>query len=205
MVEVTQERIWDKIADKWNEFRTHSHKDVVEFLDNSKGKVLDLGCGSGRNFRNVEGVKLTGVDFSNELLKYAKVNAEKKKINVKLIRAEAFNLPFEENYFDAILFYATLHCIDSSEDRERTMKEIYRVLKPGKKIFLSTWGTSSNRIKGKTGECMIPWTLKSGEKVERYTYIFSKDEIEKLVKLVGFKIEKSWEDRNINLILKKSK
>ena len=80
---MNQENIWDKIADKWNEFRTHSHRDVEEFLDKQKGRVLDLGCGSGRNFRKVDGVDLTGVDFSNELLKHAKVNAEKKNINVE--------------------------------------------------------------------------------------------------------------------------
>ena len=152
----------------------------------------------------VDGVDLIGVDFSNELLKHAKVNAEKKNIDVDLIRAEVFDLPFEDNSFDAALFYAVLHCVDSVGDRKKTLKEIYRILKPGKEVFLSTWGRGSSRIDGKVGECFIPWTLKNGEKVERYTYIFTKDEIEGLVKLVGFEIVRSWEDRNINLILKKS-
>lgn len=203
MVDDNQEKIWDKIADKWNKFRTKSPRDVEEFLDSQKGSVLDLGCGSGRNFRKVEGVELTGVDFSSELLKHAKVNAAKKKIDIELIRAEVFNLPFKENSFDAILFYAVLHCIDSKEKRKKTLEEIYRVLKPNGKVFLSTWGSSSSRISGKVGECSIPWTLEDGEKVKRYTYIYTKDEIEKLAKSVGFKIEKSWEDKNINLILKK--
>lgn len=200
---MNQEKVWDKIADKWNEFRNKTPKEVEEFLDNQKGKVLDLGCGSGRNFRKINGIKLTGVDFSNELLKHAEENAKKKKIDVNLIRAEVFNLPFENESFDAILFYAVLHCVDSAEDRENTLKEIYRISKPKGKVFLSTWGSGSSRVKGKIGECQIPWTLENGEKIERYTYIFNKDEIEKLVKSVGFEIEKSWEDKNINLILRK--
>ena len=203
MVEETQETIWDKIADKWNEFRTHSHKDVEEFLDSCKGKVLDLGCGSGRNFKRVDKVKLTGVDFSNELLKHAKINAEKKKIDVRLVRAEVFNLPFENETFDAILFYAVLHCVDSEKNRKETLKEVYRILKSGKEVFLSTWGRGSKRVKNKEKEGVIKWILDSGEVTERYTYIYDKEEIETLAKEVGFEIVKSWEDKNINLILKK--
>ena len=198
-----QEKAWDKIAGRWNEFRTRSHKDVEDFLDSCRGKVLDLGCGSGRNFRKVKGVKLTGVDFSGELLKHAKVNAEKKNIDVDLIQAEVFGLPFEDNSFDAVLLYAVLHCVETGKKREKTLEEIYRILKPDGKVFLSTWGRGSSRIKNKKKDGVIRWTLKSGEVVERYTYIYEKDEIEKLVKKVGFEIEKSWEDKNINLILRK--
>jgi ubiquinone/menaquinone biosynthesis C-methylase UbiE len=198
-----QEEIWDKIASKWNRFRTKSHEDVEKFLDKQKGKVLDLGCGSGRNFRKLDKVELTGVDFSQELLKYAKENAEKKNVTVDLIEAEAFNLPLDDSSFDAVLFYAVLHCIDTAEKRKKSLEEIHRILKPKGKVLLSTWGRGSSRIKNKEKQDSVKWTLDSGEIVNRYVYIFEFEELVKLCESIGFKVLKSWENKNINLILKK--
>jgi len=66
-----QEEVWDAVAKKWTEFRTRPVDEVLEFLDGREGVVLDLGCGSGRNFLLKDRLIFYGVDFSGELLKIA--------------------------------------------------------------------------------------------------------------------------------------
>ena len=49
---------------------------------------------------------------------------------------------------------------------------------------------------------MIPWTV-GDIKYERYNYIYDKGEFEDLLKSVGFKIIKIWEEKNINVVVEK--
>lgn len=198
-----QEKTWDKIAKKWADFRTTISPSVKSFLEEAQGKVLDIGCGSGRNFLDVKGISLFGTDFSEEMLKLAKQRAEKSGINVNLKKANSDKIPFKDNYFDSVLCYAVLHCIKSEKQRVDTIKEIYRVLKPNGLAFISSWGDKSPRLKNKGKECFVPWTIKGEDKAERYTYVFSLKELEDLAKKTGFKIIRSWEERNVNLIVEK--
>tara|TARA_Y100000310_G_C20617856_1_gene781628 strand:+ start:230 stop:847 length:618 start_codon:yes stop_codon:yes gene_type:complete len=199
-----QEKTWDKIAKPWKEFRVKIPQSVEKFLKNKKGKILDLGCGSGRNFAKISGLSWYGVDFSKQMLKYAKKRAEKLGINLDEIKkAEADNLPFEDNYFDAVLCYAVLHGIDGNKKRKKILKEIYRVLKSGGVGFVSVWGKKSPRLKNKTKECFVPWTTQLDKPTKRYTYIYNKDELEKEISKAGFEILNSWEERNINVVVKK--
>lgn len=200
-----QEKIWDKIAEKWANFRTIISPSVKSFLEESKGDILDIGCGSGRNFIKLKDIKIYGIDFSEEMLKLAKIRAEKLGINVILEKANSDKLPFKNNEFDNILCYSVLHCIKSEKQRIDTVKEIYRVLKPKGRAFISSWGDKSPRLKNKGKECSVPWTIRGEDKAERYTYVFSLKELEDIAKKVGFKIIRSWEERNVNLIVEKTK
>lgn len=76
--EISQDKIWDEISVPWKNFRVKPVEEVVNFLKNKEGKILDLGCGSGRNFTKTKG-KIYGVDFSNNMLKFAKAYAKKRK------------------------------------------------------------------------------------------------------------------------------
>jgi ubiquinone/menaquinone biosynthesis C-methylase UbiE len=199
----SQEQTWDNIAEKWNRFRTKVSPTVESFLKEQKGNVLDVGCGSGRNFIKIKGIKWFGVDFSQEMLKLAEDRSKQLKIKTVLTKASSQKLPFEDNSFDAVLCYALLHCINSCEGREKTLKEISRVLKPGGKALISSWGDKSPRLKNKGKECFVPWTIRGEDKVKRYTYVFNLKELEDLVKKVGFRVLRAWEERNVNLIVEK--
>ena len=197
------EKVWDEISGSWNDFRVDVPSDVSDFFYGRKGKILDLGCGSGRNFLKIDGVELYGVDFSGKMLEFAKAKADSLGLDVELKKAEVFDTGFSDDFFDSVLFYAVLHCVDSAEKRKKTLEEIYRILKTGGEVFVSSWGRKQARLKNNEKECFVPWTLKNGEKFERYTYIFDLKELEDLVKEVGFEIVKSWEDNNVCLVLKK--
>ena len=89
-----QEEVWDAIALKWKDFRIRPHDYVGEFLDGKKGRILDLGCGSGRNFVTCEGLEFFGVDFSVNQLKEAGVTANRLGIEVELSKADVWKVPF---------------------------------------------------------------------------------------------------------------
>lgn len=198
-----QRKVWDSIALPWNEFRNVSQEKINDFIKDKSGKILDLGCGSGRNFIKKKGLDWYGVDFSSEMINLAKKTSKEKELNVKLKVCEAFETGFVDEFFDNVLFNAVLHCIDSKEKRKKTLKEIKRILKKGGFVFLSVWSRNNKRIKNKGKESFIPWTSKSGEKFERYTYIYDFDELKELIEESGFKIVESFEDENLNFVLSK--
>jgi ubiquinone/menaquinone biosynthesis C-methylase UbiE len=200
---MNQKTVWNKIAPAWAEYRTVVSPTVKNFLKDKKGKVLDLGCGSGRNFEKKKGRKIYAVDFSEEMLSYAKSEAENKKIDVEFICASSEKLPFEDNYFDSILCWAVMHCVETEEKRKKTISEMYRVLKPNSSALISTWGRNSPKLKDKEKECFVPWASKLEKSQERYTYIYDLDELKKQLEDAGFKIVKIWEERNINAIVQK--
>ncbi|MDO8516576.1 MAG: methyltransferase domain-containing protein [Nanoarchaeota archaeon] len=203
-LKIDQKQVWNNIAPKWNEVRTASSPEVIEFLKDKKGNILDFGCGSGRNFiKNKESKRVIyAVDFSEEMLEYAKKKAKKEKINAEFFISDSTKLQFKDNFFDSAICVAMLHCIESSEKREKTLKELYRVLKPKAKALVLVWSRNNMRIKNKPKESFIPWTVK-GKKYQRYTYIYDKDEFEKLLKKVGFKVLSITEGKNINAVVQK--
>ena len=197
----TQEQIWEGIANSWNERRNRPLKETIEFLKDKKGNILDLCCGSGRNFCKIEG-KLYGVDFSEKMLEYAEEKAKKLGIECEFIKANADKLPFEYNFFDAAIFIGGLHCIESKENRERALKELFRVLALGGRVLIMVWCKNNKRIKGRTGEMIIPWSA-GGKKYQRFSYIYESEELKRLLRNIGFKIIKTEENENIVVEIEK--
>lgn len=196
----SQEKAWNLIAEKWNNYRTKIPPTVENFLKKQKGKILDVGCGSGRHFIKRKNLEFYGIDFSKEMLKHAKG----KNIARELIKSNSWKIPYESNFFDAVLCYAVLHCISSKHKRQNTIKEIYRTLKPKSQALISVWGRNSPRLKNKPKECFVPWTTKENEKTKRYTYIYNFEELKAEIENAGFRIVNIWQERNINVIVEKS-
>jgi len=198
-----QKKVWDEISSSWNENKKEPFSDIKPFLkklSKKKVKILDLGCGSGRNFIKTKGT-LYGTDFSKNMLKYAKKNAKKKKIKVKLKKMENNKIPFKSNFFDAVICIALLHCMKKT-DQNKILKELLRVMKSKSKAFISVWNKNSPRLKNKPKTSYIPWTVK-GKKYLRYTYIYDEKELKKQLEKIGFKIIKSEKNKNLNVIIKK--
>jgi ubiquinone/menaquinone biosynthesis C-methylase UbiE len=190
-----QEEVWDVVAGKWAEFRQVGKPTVVEFLKDKKGKVLDIGCGSGRHF--VEGdLEFYGVDFSEEMVRLARG-----KGYVEVRKSGADELPFDDGFFDYVIFAAALHCVDSVEGRRKAVEEMFRVLKKGGEGVVTVLSRGHERVKGK--ECFIPWSSGT-DRVERYYYVYDADEIRELFEGVGFEVLSLVEDsRNISLVVGK--
>jgi len=195
-VSMDQEKVWDAVAEKWSEFRNRPVDEVVEFLDKKCGSVLDLGCGSGRNFIDGD-LEFYGVDFSQKLLDIAS-----DKSYAELKKGKTDEIPYGDEMFDYVTFVRVLHCVETEEKRKKSLREVYRVLKKGGEAVISTIGRKNQRVKNKPKEGVIPWTV-GDVKYERYNYIYDKDEFIELCKGPGFDIVKAWEEKNINVIVRK--
>ncbi len=187
-----QEKVWDAVASDWRKFRVAPVKEVIDFLKDKQGNILDLSCGSGRNFCKVNGT-LYGIDFSKQQLKYAEDYAKEKGFNVILKKAGAEKLPFEDNFFDACIFIASLHCIEDEKKRKQALEETYRVLKPNAGLLLTVWDKNQARFRKEKKDFLLSWTVDGPRRI-RYYYLYEKDELKKLVESVGFKIEKIFDN-----------
>jgi ubiquinone/menaquinone biosynthesis C-methylase UbiE len=108
-------------------------KQNLKLKDNSV--VLDLGCGTGLLIKHyAHKTKFyVGADISRELLKYARTKA-KPFPNSTLILADADNLPFPNQTFDAV-FAVTL--LQNMPHTNTTLTEINRVSKTGASIMVT--------------------------------------------------------------------
>lgn len=102
-------------------------------------KVLDLGCGSGRHtiLLSKEGFNLTGIDFSKEAIKLARLWAKKENVKSKFVIGNIHKkLNFKNDSFDGITAIDSLQ-YESTKDLEFTLKECKRVLKRGGLLFIT--------------------------------------------------------------------
>jgi len=183
-----QEQVWNAIAADWHIYRTEPIKEAIEFIENKKGKILDLGCGSGRNFTRTKGT-IYGVDFSEEMLLFAKKKSKNFNIKTVLKRAYAYKLPFKDNFFDSAICVSVIHCIHNSEKRERSLRELYRVMKPRAYALITTWDKNQPKFRKAKKEIKLAWKS-DGRKQYRYYYLYEKPELIMLLKNLGFKISK---------------
>ncbi|MBI3623565.1 class I SAM-dependent methyltransferase [Candidatus Pacearchaeota archaeon] len=195
-----QKQVWDNIAPEWHKFRQKPFEKTMEFLKSQKGKILDLGSGSGRHLTNIKNGKMYLVDFSKEMISFAKKKSESQDISAEFFVIESTNLPFEDNYFDAAIFISVLMCIEKAKNREKAIKELYRVLKPRSKAFINVWNKDSEWFKNSSKDRYMKWR----DKGIRYYYLYEEKEVHDLFESLGFKIiEKFKPDKSINFIVEK--
>src|SRR5699024_9252413 len=76
--------------------------------------------------------KVTGLDFSKNMLKVAQEKKEQSQLaQLEFIHRNAMDLPFPDNTFDYVTIGFRLRNIPNYET---TLKEMYRVVKPGGKV-----------------------------------------------------------------------
>jgi ubiquinone/menaquinone biosynthesis C-methylase UbiE len=196
------ENVWDEIAESWGHLRSWPMKEVVDFAKRiHPGKLLDVGCGNGRNlipFAKL-GFDCYGVDFSRNMIEIAKRKFEKLGLKCMFKVADARSLPFKDESFDYVICAAVLHHLKKPEC-EKALGEIKRVLKIGGRALLTVWNKYSPfnlELILKPKEAHIPWRKK--DKIYmRYYYLYNWWEFKDIVKRY-FLIERSGGifDRNI--------
>jgi SAM-dependent methyltransferase len=100
--------------------------------------LLDVACGTGNASIPAAhaGARVTGLDFSPELLEIARERAADAMVEIDFVEGDAQELPFEDESFDRVV--STFgHMF--APDHERTAAEMKRVLRPGGVIAFACW------------------------------------------------------------------
>ena len=138
---------WDEYAPfyDWENARTLGRKDVPFWRQVAlgvKGRVLELGCGTGRISLPLAraGVRLVGVDRSAPMLVRAARRARllrarqggRVRQRLTLVRSDIRALPFADDQFGAVLApYGILQSLVRDRDLAATLESVARVVKPG--------------------------------------------------------------------------
>ncbi len=102
--------------------------------------VIDLGSGAGNDcfvarHETGEKGKVIGIDFTNEMIQKARVNAEKLGYNnVEFREGDIENMPVSNEVADVVVSNCVLNLVPN---KQQVIKEIYRVLKSGGHFSIS--------------------------------------------------------------------
>lgn len=151
-----EKKFWEKVyIEKEKDLYIPVRKDdaigfVTEVLNRHRLKavslrskiIMDLGCGpygiiKGLDFlrekKKVSFKKLIGIDpLMNFYLKKIKILKNKK--NIKLYNSKGEKIPLKDNSVDIVF---STNALDHCDDPSKVLSEIYRVLKPGGKLYCS--------------------------------------------------------------------
>ncbi len=111
---------------------------LVEMGDLSKKKVLDVGSVTGTLAVMIKeanpSAEVVGLDGDPQILEIARGKARELGEGIRFDQGLSFDLPYPDGTFDFVLTTLMLHHL-SQDDKQATAYEMYRVLRPGGKLF----------------------------------------------------------------------
>lgn len=182
-------KTYDKIAKEYGKRYGQVSSYLIdyskEFLKHLKGKkVLDLGCGPGRDSKYLSdrGLTIYAIDASKEMVKEAKKIAPKALVSQMDMR----KLDFPKNYFDGVWAnFSLLHL--KKKELPKVVSDIYQILKNEGILFIG--------LKEGTRE---QWEKEELDKNLRMFYsYYQKGELVDKVGEAGFKIISAKEIRHL--------
>jgi SAM-dependent methyltransferase len=83
------------------------------------GRVLDVGCGTGEQALMAAelGLSVTGVDVAPTAIRLAQRKAEDRKLDVRFVEWDAFDLPALGEHFETVLDCGVFHVFDDDDRR----------------------------------------------------------------------------------------
>ena len=95
-------------------------------------KILELGCGPGRNalFFAEKGCEVVAVDLSKEALRWAEERAKERELEVTFLHGSLFDLPVDEGDYDIVYDSGCFHHI-APHRRIDYLNLVKKALRPG--------------------------------------------------------------------------
>jgi ubiquinone/menaquinone biosynthesis C-methylase UbiE len=101
-------------------------------------RVLEIGCGTGIISLGVAPFagQIVGADISPQMIEVARHKAQEASVdNVEFQVCDGYSLPFEDEVFDAVLIFNTLHAV---KEPATMLAEARRLLKPAGHLLTAT-------------------------------------------------------------------
>ncbi len=154
------QKLFDSIApeyDKLNHIlsmdidKTWRKRAVKQIVDvKTPLKILDIACGTGDFAIETakhcpDGSRITGIDISEGMLEIGKTKVEEAGLGeiITLESGDCADIQYADATFDRVTI---AFGIRNFEDKEKCLKEVFRVLKPGGKLIILELSVPSNRF-----------------------------------------------------------
>lgn len=140
-------RFYDPIM-QWT-MREHTFKrQLIWQADIKAGQpVLDLGCGTATLTIMLKGIhpeaQVVGLDGDEKALSIAKRKIAKNGLGIEFKKGLSFDLDFTDQSFDVVVSSLLFHHLNR-EDKLRTLREVFRILKPAGELHIADWGRPQN-------------------------------------------------------------
>ena len=193
---------FDEIAEELDATRTHPWPETLYFASSlpPRSRVLDLGCGNGRNVAPFagRGHTVVGVDASRGLL----ARAAAKIGTHSLVRGDAVRLSLRSSSVDAVHCVATIHHLPSEYERLQAVAEIVRILRSGGLALLSAWAMEQARFENVSNpDIEVPWRRANGLDVMRFYHLFHEGELRRLASSAGLAVNRAWRQVDNHVVL----
>lgn len=110
-------------------------------------KILDIGCGTATLTilikKSYPDAEVTGLDGDPGILEIARSKVSSSGLIISLDKGMSFDMPYEEGSFDRVFSSLMFHHL-TRQDKIQTLKEVFRVLRPGGELHLADFGKPHN-------------------------------------------------------------
>ncbi len=156
-------RRWAPVYDHtFGRVASEGRKHAVEVINQSNGKVLEVGVGTGLSLPDYKSsLEITGIDLSPEMLDKARERVAEEGLEnvVGLYEMDASELKFEDASFDTVV---AMFVITVVPDPAKVMRELARVCKPGGEVMLVNHFSTEEGVRGWVERRMAPFGDKLG-------------------------------------------
>jgi alkylated DNA repair protein alkB family protein 8 len=169
-------KFYNAVASHWDHTRHSPWPAVNRFIfDQPKHSLFaDVGCGNGKYIKYIldHGCYYIASDRSEGLVE---ICSDKYGFDVSV--ADATDLPYRSNQFDAVINIAVMHHISNYARRLQLLKELIRITRPGGQILVTAWAYEQGekeRRKFPQQDTMVPWQYQT--RYDQQTSIASPDQ-----------------------------
>jgi len=122
---------------------------IAQAAIQAKHNVLDLACGTGTLAiwakQHQPLANITGVDGDLAVLSLSRKKAKKNGVHLQFDHAMSYSLPYADATFDRVLSSLFFHHL-TWQNKQRTARELFRILKPGAELHIADWGSPTNTL-----------------------------------------------------------
>lgn len=141
--------LYDRVVAATTRERTVKRALMVQAAIRPEHVVLDLASGTGTLAlwikQSVPGVTVVGVDADPAMIAMAASKLQRAGFAVPFHEGVAHDLPYPAGRFDRVVSSLFFHHL-APADKVRTVREVWRVLKPGGELHVADWGPATTPL-----------------------------------------------------------